>query len=334
LEADDAWGVSRRLELATAESTADRHIAVLIDFENVGLSSIQWLFDQISDVGRIIVRRAYGDWSEASGSRSRDHLLELGIEPIHLFRSAGAGKNSSDIRLAIDAVDLLHLSPVDTFVVVSSDSDFVPLVSKLRAAGKTVFGAGRKAAASSTLVRSCDRYFYLEQGDRTPSGARSPQEPPKDSLLARAVKSVMDEQGKALGSRLHQTILRLDPSFDFRGLGHSTFTRFLEASPEVRVTRPRGPGDVAVELADTGQATPSQPPTPGVWGPGVDAAWSARATGSGQAITANTAASDAAKVLGASKLSASPYKRLDRLLNASELLRSKWMRTGNTIVRR
>ena len=136
---------------------ADEQVAVLIDFENVGLESIQWLFDQISDVGRIIVRRAYADWSDVGKSdarKKRDQLLELGVEPIHLFQSA-SGKNSSDIRLAIDAVDLLYLSPIDTFVIVSSDSDFVPLVSKLRAAGKTVIGAGRQAAASRTLVINC-----------------------------------------------------------------------------------------------------------------------------------------------------------------------------------
>ena len=121
--------------MATRELIAERQLAVLIDFENTGLKSIQWLFDQISDIGRIIVKRAYADWSVESDKR--DQLLELGVEPVHLFRSSGGGKNSSDIRLAIDAIELLHQSPVDTFVIVSSDSDFVPLVSKLRAAGQS-----------------------------------------------------------------------------------------------------------------------------------------------------------------------------------------------------
>jgi len=122
--------------MAINEQIAERQLAVLIDLENTGLNSIQWLFDQVSDIGRIIVKRAYADWSVASDKRNQ--LLELGIEAVHLFRSSGGGKNASDIRLAIDAVELLHLSPVDTFVIVSSDSDFVPLVSKLRAAGKVV----------------------------------------------------------------------------------------------------------------------------------------------------------------------------------------------------
>jgi uncharacterized protein (TIGR00288 family) len=139
--------------------TPERQIAVLIDFENTGLNSIQWLFDQISDIGRIIIKKAYADWSKAGDKR--DELLELGIEPIHLFRSGSGTKNSSDIRLVIDAIELMHQSPVDTFVIVSSDSDFAPLVSTLRASGKIVIGAGYKATASRALVISCDRYFYL-----------------------------------------------------------------------------------------------------------------------------------------------------------------------------
>ena len=232
---------------------ADQQIAVLIDYENVGLDSMQWLFDQISDMGRVIVKRAYADWSTNSGKQDREKLLELGIEPIHLFHTTGAGKNPSDIRLAIDAVDLLYESAVDAFVIVSADSDFVPLVSKLRAAGKTVIGAGREAAVSRTLVRSCDRYFYLEQINaqvaKTPARTRSSRKQQTDSLLVRALKAAMDEQGRVPGSKLLQTMQRLDPGFDFRVLGYSTFSKYLEAADEAKVTRPRGPGDVIVELA-------------------------------------------------------------------------------------
>src|SRR3990172_7299499 len=100
---------------------ADQQIAVLIDYENVGLGSIRWLFDQISDIGRIVVKRAYADRSAENTRRDRGQVLELGIEPVILFHSAASGKNSSDIRLAIDAVDLLHGSSfIDTFVIVSA----------------------------------------------------------------------------------------------------------------------------------------------------------------------------------------------------------------------
>ena len=161
-------------------------IAVLIDFENVGLDSIQFLFDEISDIGRIIVKRAYADW--ATESKRRDQILELGIEPIHLFRTTSGGKNASDIRLAIDAIALLYTSPVDTFVIVSSDSDFVPLTSKLRSEGKTVIGAGRKAIASRTLITACDKYIYLDLPENLIKKSSPSIKKSSPSLLVRAFK--------------------------------------------------------------------------------------------------------------------------------------------------
>ena len=312
---------------------ADSQIAVLIDFENVGLSSVRKLFDQISDIGRVIVRRAYADWSVARSQR--DQLLELGIEPIHLFHSTRSGKNSSDLRLAIDAVDLLYQAAVDTFVIVSTDSDFVPLVSRLRAGGKTVIGAGPQATAPRTLVIACDRFFYLEPGATTPARARVTQTRPKtESLLTRSVRASMDEEGRVIGSKLHQTLQRLDPSFDFRAQGYSTLTRYLEASPEIRVTRPRGPGDVVVELTDTSLAASSDALEPDVWGPEIDAAWKKRAKMSGDYVHGNTAAADAATILGADKLKASQYKTLQGLLDSSELLGGNWVREGARVIRR
>lgn len=316
--------------MTMAGSVAERQLAVLIDFENVGLSSIQWLFDQLSDVGRIIVRRAYADWSVAGGER--DQLLELGIEPIQLFHAASGGKNSSDIRLAIDAVDLLYQSPVDTFVIVSSDSDFVSLVGRLRAAGKTVIGAGREATAPRTLVISCDRYYYLEKTGRRRTRAHPPKKK-TNGLLIRAVEASVDEQGRVVGSKLHQTLRRLDPSFDFRALGYSTFTKYLEGSPGVKATRPRGAGDVIVEVAEQPAGVAEASETIG-WESTIDAAWSRRATVSGQSIPGPIAAADAAKVLGVHKLSASRHRTLQGLLDASDHLSTRWQRDGNTIIRR
>ena len=301
----------------------EKQIAVLIDYENVGLTSIQWLFDQLSDLGRVIVKRAYGDWSIAGNKR--DQLLELGIEPVQLFHSAASGKNSSDIRLAIDAIELLHQSPVDTFVIVSSDSDFVSLVSKLRAGGKTVIGAGQQATAPRTLVMSCDRYFYLDQAERPSVTKGVGRDFQADSPLVRAVRAAVDDQGRALGSRLHQTLQRLDPSFDFRALGYSTFRKYLEASPEVEVIPPEGPGDVMVELKNS-QSEP--------WDSRIDAAWFRRAATPGQSIPGPVAASDAASVLGVEKLKASRYRTLQGLLDASNELGANWRRDGNKVVKR
>ena len=200
---------------------AETQLAVLIDFENVGPSHIRWLLDQVSEVGRVAVKRAYGDWSTGKGSSA---LLELGIEPVQVFRTGSSGKNASDIRLTIDAIDLLHQSPVDVFVLASSDTDFIPLVSKLRAAGKMVIGAGRESAVGASLVKSCDRYHFLDRVEQVRRQGSTQDE----SLLIRAVKASVDAQGRVIGSKLYQTMQRLDPSFDFKALGHSNFRRYLE----------------------------------------------------------------------------------------------------------
>ena len=233
---------------------SEAQIAVLIDFENVGLNSIQGLFDQLSDLGRVIVKRAYADWSSAG--KQRDQVLELGIEAVHHFHAAKVAKNSSDISLAIDAVDLLYRSPVDTFVIVSADSDFVTLVSKLRSAGKTVIGAGRRDVVSTTLVRACDRYVYLESPSKVRAAVAKAARVPIDleGLLQRAIEVSADSDGRVVGSKLHQTMTRIDPSFDFKELGYRTFTQFLESSSSVQITKEKNSNDILVKQKGTGLA--------------------------------------------------------------------------------
>ena len=417
---------------------AEENVAVLVDYENVGLESMESLLDQLSDVGRVIIKRAYADWSVHRNKR--DQLLEYGIEASHHFRSTKQSKNSSDISLTIDAIDLLYSAPVNVFVIVSSDSDFVPLVNKLRAAGKTAIGAGRRGHSSPTLVKSCDRYIYLDdpkpaaQSQRRRRRASEPQESQGESLLRRALNASMDSEGQVGGSRLYQTMQRIDPSFSYKALGHSTFTRFLESSKNISVERPPDGGDTIVSLNQTSQQgaddgrqrrtqgaddgrgqrqrraqgeggrlqraqrtaaarqgrsqkqdegeTPSpqpkddaeqraqgtvlfktplaqqagsaeapapQPsdakPQPPVsedgaddpaqanpkWDIDIDVAWTNRER---ERISGQAAASDAARALGASKLSASEYPSLASLLAASDYLSARWRREGNAILRR
>jgi len=335
-------------------------LAVLIDFENVGLDHIRPLLDQISDLGRVIIRRAYADWSKAANKR--DQLLQLGMEPIHVFRSSASGKNSSDIRLCIDAVELLYRSPVDTFVIVSSDSDFVPLVTALRSAGKTVIGAGRRDIVSSTLVTSCDRYFFLDEVEkeeppprqrrRLPSKKEEPEEPIRPggideavSLLLRALHAAMDYEGKVHGSRLHETMTRIDPSFNFRALGYRTFTQFLEATGEVSVKRPPGQGDVEVELKQTSAAEAHPAPAASAssgasedrtgWDALLDAALEARMRDTNrEQVPGAWAAEQAAKLLGTSSLRTSRYRTLRKLVESSDLLRERWVQEGSHLVQR
>ncbi len=244
----------------------ERQIAVLIALENAGLSSIQHLFDQISHDGRIIVKRAYADWSRAS--KSRDQLLELGIEPIQLFRSASGRKNSNDILLAVDAIDLLHSSPIDIFVIVSSDSDFIPLFNKLRASGKIVFCAGEQDKMSSTLIKACDRCFNIDQD--------------KNTNVSKKLSIKQDKE-----------------------------TQSLPLQPEM----------TSINQTDK------------LWEQ-IHSAWSKRAAASGQSIPGPNAATEAARILGVAKLSLSPYKTLQGILDSSNFLSGKWSRNANTIIKR
>ena len=314
-----------------SQSSGDRQVAVLIDDENVSVGSVEWLFDRISNLGRILIRRAYSDWSK--GGNVRDQLLEFGIEPVHVFQASISGKNASDIRLAIDAIDLLHASPVDTFVIVSGDADFLPLVNKLRSSGKMVIGAGRQKATSATLVKACDRYYYLDQQEEKDEVTEpQPKKRPKSSLIVRAVQASMDNEGKVMGSRLHDTMQRLDPSFDFRTQGFKSFSAFLESSDEVEVTRPTGPGDVVIELPRGKQSGGGRKKKSVA--SRIDAEWSKRAPSRGNSMPGAVAAGEAASVLGVSKLSASEYKTLQHLLDAMPQLARNWQRDGNVISRK
>ena len=310
------------------------NVAILIDYENVGLDSIQYLLDQISDVGRITIKRAYADWS--TQRNRRDQLLELGIEAIHHFRSTKSGKNSSDIRLVIDAIDLRHTSDVDTFVIASSDSDFVPLVMYLRAAGKSVMAAGRREITSETLVKSCDRYIFL--GDPKPppppdqNQQHQNQQPvisERRSLVARAVESSADENGHVVGAKLFQTMRRIDPSFNFKTLGYRTFGQFLHDAREVRVTQNQGE-DVVVQLNQINNQDKDSELTLDQERE-IDAAWEKRG---GEKISSQGAAADVVRIFGVTSLKSAGFKSIEKLLYASRLLKARWKRDGNAVHRR
>ena len=146
--------------------------------------------------------------------------------------------------------------------------------------------------------------------------------------------AAMDEEGRVVGSKLRQTMQRLDPSFDFRDEGHATFTKYLETSSGVKVIRPGGPGDVSVELSEGSGPQGQEISDSQYWPQKIDEAWSIKAPLSGSSIPGPTAAIAVADILKVSKLSASKYKTLQSLLDSSEELQGKWYRSGNTIIRK
>jgi uncharacterized LabA/DUF88 family protein len=246
------------------QSPAERRIALFIDFENLvtntGISvssfNLQPAMDRLLDMGKVIFRRAYCDWSRFREAKA--HLHEFGVELVDVPPSTRAGKNSADMRLVIDALELCYAREhINTFVIASGDSDFCPLAYKLRENDRFVIGLAVKEATSPFFVKACDEFIYLRgqmRGDDRGGSARPPArgrtEPsvvagsgaaaPADAgaRKPRAVPTVVREVVSSLLSRatgplnpsfIKETIVRKQPDFDERDHGFSTFSRMLEA---------------------------------------------------------------------------------------------------------
>ncbi|MBX9623226.1 MAG: NYN domain-containing protein, partial [Gemmataceae bacterium] len=153
----------------------ERSLAVFIDFENMGLGfngrrdrfEIGKVLERLVEKGKIVAKKAYADWSRFGMYTGALH--EAAIELVEIPRRGVSGKNSADIRLVVDAIDLAYSKDhIDTFVIVSGDSDFSPLVSKLKELGKHVIGLGLVDATSDLLRDNCDEFIYYEDLDRAP----------------------------------------------------------------------------------------------------------------------------------------------------------------------
>ena len=246
-------------------SPTERRIALFIDFENLvtntGITAsnfdLQPALDRLLEKGKVIFRRAYCDWSRFKDAKS--HLHEFGVELVDVPPSTRAGKNSADMRLVIDALELCYAREhINTFVIASGDSDFCPLAYKLRENDRFVIGLAVKEATSPFFVKACDEFIYLKgqgRGEDRPrsssssrgsaSGSRShapASSAPSESASAkkgpRAVPEIAREVVSSLLSRatgplnpslIKETIVRKQPDFDERDHGFSTFSRLLEA---------------------------------------------------------------------------------------------------------
>ena len=322
-------------------------IAVLIDEENVSVDALSWLFIQLTSLGEITIKRAYAKWATGTLKKRQGVMQDLGIEPIDVVEGSQRGKNSSDIRLAIDAVDLLNEENPDVFVIVSGDSDFRPVVDRLRRAGKSVYGAGRTKVASETLVATYDKYFDLDSStavspaQKNAAAAQTPRamaasptnaqnhDANLEQLVIRAVKAIQASGEQVTGARLHQRINKLDTEFAIRKHGFNTFRKLLESLPAITIT-PGKKGDMTVGLK-----TSNVPPRTGrdTVGEKIDQAWdsSGKLQQGRKEIAGPTAAAAAAKVLGVSKLSVSKHKTLKGLISAYPTLSKNWRQDGNKV---
>lgn len=216
----------------------NEQLAVFIDFENIALWAEREFFDfeltplmeYLQTRGPAVVKRAYGDWSRFS--RYRDELMNNSVDLIQIY-SVRAGKNRADIRMAIDAMEIaMSRTQIRTFVIISGDSDFGPLVAKLREYGRYTVGIGPRGVTHHLLVKSCDEFIYLEtaMGEMSIVDEQSAIE--RDAargLLIRAVQA-HGQRGEipVLATRLKQTMLLMDPAFNEANFGYSQFKAWLE----------------------------------------------------------------------------------------------------------
>ena len=208
--------------------------ALLIDFDNVTMGMRSDLSNELkvlldSDVvpGKITVRRAYADWR-----RYPQYVVPLSEACVELIFAPAYGsskKNATDLRMAIDGLELVFLRPeISTFVLLTGDSDFSSLVIKLKEYGKHVIGVGLQESTSDTLVQNCDEYYSYNSltGLRKMSEEDVDPEDPWD-LVAQAVSKMIDRNDVMRSDRLKQVMIELDPSFDEGDLGFNKFSKFV-----------------------------------------------------------------------------------------------------------
>jgi len=229
-------------------------IAVFIDFENLAIGvrdmhagkfQIQLVLKRLLEKGRIVYKRAYCDWSHY-----RDAVREFhghGIELIDIPQSRMSGKNSADIRMVVDAMDLCYSKEhIDFFALISGDSDFSPLVSKLKENDRRVIGCGVKSSTSDLLIANCDEFIYYDDLLRAADKAKAVPVTPKSSVGGAAAKKPADKKTEAAerlievlqsleqdydpvwGSLLKQTIRRVFPGFNESYYGFESFSDLLE----------------------------------------------------------------------------------------------------------
>src|SRR6266481_7104601 len=231
----------------------DSSLAVFIDFENLALGfqnrrdrfDIARVLERLVEKGKVVVKKAYADWSRFGQYTQAMH--EAAIELIEIPKRMQTGKNSADIRLVVDAIDMAYAKEhITTFVIVSGDSDFSPLVSKLKENGKHVIGLGMKGSTSELLRDNCDEFIYYEDLERqeqddhqltTGLDAELPERKREVyALLIEACNALRRENHEVLyASMIKDTMKRKKPSFDESYYGYRSFTHLLEEADDQAV---------------------------------------------------------------------------------------------------
>jgi NYN domain/OST-HTH/LOTUS domain len=236
--------------------TRTPRLAVLIDADNIPARTIEAVLDEIAGLGEPSVRRVYGDWSSSALGQWKEKARMLGLV-MHQQSANTKGKNASDIGLVIDAMDILHQGKVDGFVLVSSDSDFTRLASRIREDGLQVIGVGEKKTPES-LRNVCNRFIFLENiaasaepaaDAPTPAKpAKAEKDPPSKAipLILAAMKKIgIEEDAYPLG-QLGQVLTQLYPDFDSRSYGSARLSDLLKRTGRFDVQKGEGSSQLMV----------------------------------------------------------------------------------------
>jgi len=228
------------------ETRKDLKLAVLIDADNVPYANVKEMFEEIAKYGTPTFKRIYADWTKPTVSGWKKVLLENAITPIQQY-SYTTGKNATDSALIIDAMDILYTGNVDGFCIVSSDSDFTRLATRLREAGKKVIGIGEKKTLIP-FITACDKFIYLEilkpeeiapvqKGNKkvqknTDAVAKKPLsqiDPKVIKLFTDSIGDLADENGWAFLGELGSFLLKKMPDFDPRNYGFSKMLPLIKS---------------------------------------------------------------------------------------------------------
>ncbi len=212
-------------------------LAVLIDADNTQATIIEGLLAEVAKYGTSSVKRIYGDWTSTALRSWKEVLLEYSIQPIQQFGYT-KGKNATDSAMIIDAMDLLYTGKFQGFCIVSSDSDFTKLASRIRESGLFVYGFGEKKTPAA-FVSACDKFIYIEVlrakiNENEPITKKSSVELKQDTRLVRilrnAVEASSDESGWAHLATTGSNIAKQSPEFDPRNYGYSKLGELLAAT--------------------------------------------------------------------------------------------------------
>ncbi|MDN6280598.1 MAG: NYN domain-containing protein [Psychroflexus sp.] len=228
----------------------ERNLAVLIDGDNIPSAYIKEMMEEIAKYGNPTVKRIYGDWTKPHLAKWKAVLLENAINPIQQYGYT-QGKNATDSAMIIDAMDILYSDRVDGFCLVSSDSDFTRLATRLREAGKNVIGIGEKKTPDPFIV-ACDRFIYLEilkntdeqetESENNKKGSRSNKKKNVDKVTPKVIKlikqtisDVTDEDGWAFLGDVGSLLQKKQPNFDSRNYGFQKLTPLINSSDEFEI---------------------------------------------------------------------------------------------------